>query len=189
MQAFKVHEQIVTDYKDYLKSFNIISDKRINAFVDDAFKKDEYIPEPLIQFNPSYKRAAAIQTLINEGVIHRDIEKTFGKFNLFVHQEEALRKGAAGKSFIVTSGTGSGKSLTFLGTIFNHLFKHQEEPGVKAILVYPMNALINSQEEEIKKLAANFGDDFPVTFRKYTGQESEEQRQEVESNPPDIILT
>ena len=189
MQAFEVHNQIISDYKEYLKSFNIIRDKRINIAVDDAFKKDEYIPEPLIQFNPSFKRAAAIQNLIEEGVIHRDIEKTFGKFNLFVHQEEALRKGAEGKSFIVTSGTGSGKSLTFLGTIFNYLFKNKGEPGIKAILVYPMNALINSQEEEIKKLAANFGDDFPITFRKYTGQESEEQRQEVESNPPDIILT
>ena len=189
MQAFEVHKQIISDYKEYLKSFNIIRDKRINLTVDEAFRKDEYIPEPLIQFNPSFKRATEIKSLIAEGVIHKDIEKTFGSFRLYVHQEEALRIGSEGKSFVVTSGTGSGKSLTFLGTIFNYLFKNKNKPGVKAVLVYPMNALINSQEEEIKKLAANFGDDFPITFRKYTGQESEEQRQEVERNPPDIILT
>jgi superfamily II DNA/RNA helicase len=189
MQAFEVHNQIISDYKEYLKSFNIIRDKRINAAVDEAFRKHEYIPEPLIQFNPSFKRAIDIKSLIGEGVVCNDLEKTFGSFRLFVHQEEALRRGTEGKSFVVTSGTGSGKSLTFLGTIFNYLFRNRNLPGVKAILVYPMNALINSQEEEIKKLAANYGDDFPITFQKYTGQESEEKRQQVENNPPDIILT
>ena len=189
MQAFDVHKKIIGDYKEYLKSFNIIRDERIRKTVDDAFKYDEYIPEPLIQFNPSYKRAAEIKSLIAEGVLHKDILKTFGELNLFSHQEEALRLGTSGKSFIVTSGTGSGKSLTFLGTIFNHIFHTPERKGVKAVLVYPMNALINSQEEEIKKYANRYGEDFPISFRKYTGQENEEARKEIEDNPPDILLT
>ncbi len=189
MQAFKIHEQIIADYKDYLKSFNIIRDERIRKVVDDAFKNDEYIPEPLIQFNPSYKKAIEMKSLVAQGVIHPNIEKTFGDLNLFVHQEEALRLGTSGKSFVVTSGTGSGKSLTFLGTVFNYIFSNEPVTGVKAVLVYPMNALINSQEEEIRKYAARYGKDFPITFRKYTGQENEEQRREVEANPPDILLT
>jgi ATP-dependent helicase YprA (DUF1998 family) len=90
---------------------------------------------------------------------------------------------------VVTSGTGSGKSLTFLGTVFNYVFSNERTTGVKAVLVYPMNALINSQEEEIRKYADRYGKDFPITFKKYTGQESEEKRQEVEANPPDILLT
>jgi len=189
MQAFKIHEQIVDDYKNYLQSFNIIKDRHIKQVVDDAFENDEYIPEPLIQFNPSFKRSAAIQSLIEEGLIHPNIKKTFGDFNLFVHQEEAIRLGAKGKSFIVTSGTGSGKSLTFLGTIFNYILNKKPGPGVKAVLVYPMNALINSQMEEIGKFAENYGDDFPITYKRYTGQENEEDRLIIEQNPPDIILT
>lgn len=189
MQAFKIHEQIIADYKDYLKSFNIIRDERIRKVVDGAFKNDEYIPEPLIQFNPSFKRAADFKSLIGEGIIHPDIEKTFGSFKLFVHQEEAIRLGAAGKSFVVTSGTGSGKSLTFLGTIFNHILRGNNPSGVKAVLVYPMNALINSQVEEINKFAKNYGDDFPITYKRYTGQEGEEERRKIEDNPPDILLT
>lgn len=189
MQAFEVHKQIVGDYKEYLKSFNIIRDKRISEVVDGAFKNAEYIPEPLIQFNPSYKKGTEMNALVAEGVIHRDIEKTFGDLNLFVHQEDALRLGTSGKSFVVTSGTGSGKSLTFLGTVFNYVFSTERTTGVKAVLVYPMNALINSQEEEIRKYADRYGEDFPITFKKYTGQESEEKRQEVEANPPDILLT
>ncbi|MCH6236658.1 DEAD/DEAH box helicase [Cognataquiflexum rubidum] len=189
MQAFEVHKKIVKDYKDYLKSFNIIKDPKISKVVDEAFKKDEYIPEPLIQFNPSFKKASELDSLVKEGVLHSDMNRVFKGYRLFTHQEEAIRLGTAGKSFIVTSGTGSGKSVTFLGTIFNHLFSTEKKAGIKAILVYPMNALINSQEKEIIKFAANYGPDFPITFKKYTGQESEELRQEVESNPPDILLT
>ncbi len=189
MQALNIHSKIVSDYKDYLKSFNIIRDDRIRRVVDDAFKDDQYIPEPLIQFNPSFKRAADFKELEKEGVLHPYLERIFGDFKLFKHQEEAIRLGAQHKSFVVTSGTGSGKSLTFLGTIFNYIFKHNPGPGIKAVLVYPMNALINSQEEEIQKFADNFGDGFPISFSKYTGQENEEKRLEIEKNPPDILLT
>ncbi|MDD3473923.1 MAG: DEAD/DEAH box helicase, partial [Syntrophaceae bacterium] len=189
MQALNIHSKIVSDYKDYLKSFNIIRDDRIRRVVDDAFKDDQYIPEPLIQFNPSYKRAADFKELEKEGVLHPELKRVFGGFRLFKHQEEAIRLGAQNQSFVVTSGTGSGKSLTFLGAIFNYIFKNNPGPGVKAVLVYPMNALINSQEEEIQKYADNYGENFPITFRKYTGQEGEKERLEVENNPPDILLT
>lgn len=189
MQAFEVHKRIVEDYKDYLRSFNIIKDLRINGVVNEAFKKHEYIPEPLIQFNPSFKKASSLNALVKEGVLDPDMNRVFKGYQLFTHQEEAIRLGRIGKSFIVTSGTGSGKSLTFLGTIFDFLFKNPGRQGIKAILVYPMNALINSQEEEIQKFADNYGEDFPITFKKYTGQESEEKRKEVEDNFPDILLT
>lgn len=189
MQAFEVHRKIVEDYKDYLRSFNNIKDPRINEVVDNAFQKHEYIPEPLIQFNPSFKKSAALEDLVNQGLLHSDMNRVFKGYHLFTHQEEAIRLGGSGKSFIVTSGTGSGKSLTFLGTIFDFLFKNPGQSGIKAILVYPMNALINSQAEEIQKFADNYGEDFPITFKKYTGQESEEKRKEVEDNFPDILLT
>ena len=189
MQAINTHKQIVGDYKEYLKSFNTIRDDRIRKLVDDAFKNDQYIPEPLIQFNPSFKRAADFKQLESEGILHPELERVFGGFRLFKHQEDAIRLGASGKSFVVTSGTGSGKSLTFLGTIFNYIFKNRPAKGIKAVLVYPMNALINSQEEEIQKYADNYGDGFPVSFAKYTGQEDDERRSEIENNPPDIILT
>jgi len=189
MQAFEVHKKIVEDYKDYLKSFNIIKDLRINEVVDKAFKDNEYIPEPLIQFNPSFKKAAALDDLVKEGLLHPNMNRVFKGYHLFTHQEEAIRLGATDQSFIVTSGTGSGKSLTFLGTIFDFLFKNPGKSGIKAILVYPMNALINSQFEEINKFAQNYGDDFPISFKKYTGQESEQDRQDVEDDFPDILLT
>jgi len=74
--------------------------------------------------------------------------------NLYKHQEEAIRIGVSGKEFIVTSGTGSGKSLTFLATIFNHILNQGDlvTNKIQAVVVYPMNALINSQFKEIENI-------------------------------------
>ena len=53
--------------------------------------------------------------------------------------------------FVVTSGTGSGKSLTYIGTIFDRLLKAPQPGKVSAVIVYPMNALINSQADEVER--------------------------------------
>ena len=219
MDAFKTHDDVITNYKNYLKSFLNIQDQRIKEKVEDVFSTNTLIPDPLIQFNPSFEKSDTLQDLISEGILHQDLPTAVGNYQLFKHQIEAIRLGASNKGFIVTSGTGSGKSLTFLATIFNYIFNLGEEKkkGVKAILVYPMNALINSQEEEIKKYKINYLENivgvgrvikenktldeiiqqlealtterFPVTFSKFTGQENNEKRDAIRSEIPDIILT
>jgi len=191
MDAFKTRENVVQQYREYLSSFLSIADKRIKEEVAKSFQGNGFIPEPLIQFNPSFQKGESLEDLERSGEIHTSVKTAFGKYNLYKHQVEALRIGMSGKGFVVTSGTGSGKSLTYLATIFNNIFQKgsAKTKGVKAILVYPMNALINSQEEEIKKYAENFGGSFPITFAKYTGQEGQDHRDKVKSEQPDIILT
>jgi superfamily II DNA/RNA helicase len=191
MDAFVTHQQVVKNYRDYLSSFHNIQDARIKDEVSRAFSSTGFIPEPLIQFNPSFRKGESLEDLCNSGIIHKGLVKTIGNYQLFHHQVEAIKLGLQPKGFVVTSGTGSGKSLTFLATIFDSIFKAGagKKEGIKAILVYPMNALINSQEEEINKYAENFGEGFPVTAKKYTGQEGEEERRKIKDNPPDIILT
>ena len=191
MDAFKTHSKVIDNYKDYLNSFLSISDDRIKSEVDKIIMGEGLIPEPLIQFNPSFQKGDTLNSLIEQNLINSNLPKTFGEYILYKHQIEAIKIGIQNKGFVVTSGTGSGKSLTFLATVFNHLFNlgPEKKKGVKAILVYPMNALINSQEEEIKKYAENFGIDFPITFGKYTGQESAEARENLRNNEPDVILT
>jgi superfamily II DNA/RNA helicase len=191
MDAFKTRENVVQQYREYLTSFLSIADERIKEEVAKSFEGNGFIPEPLIQFNPSFKQGESLEDLERLGEIQPSVKTAFGKYNLYKHQVEALRIGMSGKGFVVTSGTGSGKSLTYLATIFNNIFQkgNSKNKGVKAILVYPMNALINSQEEEIKKYAENFGGSFPITFAKYTGQEGQVHRDWVKSEQPDIILT
>lgn len=191
MDAFKTHRKVIDNYKDYLNSFLSISDERIKSEVDKVITGDGLIPDPLIQFNPSFQKGDSLNALTEQKLIHPNLSKTFGSYTLYKHQIEAIKIGIQDKGFIVTSGTGSGKSLTFLATVFNYLFSlgSKKKKGIKAILVYPMNALINSQEEEIKKYAESFGINFPVTFGKYTGQESTEARDNLRKNEPDVILT
>jgi superfamily II DNA/RNA helicase len=197
MDAFLTHNSIISDYRNYLKSFLSIADTRIQEEVSQSFEGAGFIPEPLVQFNPAYVEGKSLSDLATESdnKINNQLPWALGDYRLFHHQIEALRMGLEGKGFIVTSGTGSGKSLTYLSTIFNDIFNlgSGKTKGVKAILVYPMNALINSQEEEIKKYSENYkntsGAEFPITFAKYTGQEKVEERQKVEQEEPDIILT
>lgn len=189
MKAFDIHRHITQQYTNYLRSFTNIKDERIQEKIRNAFALGEFLPKPLIQFNPSYKRGQSLTQLAAQHIVHSDLPKVFGGYNLHKHQVEALLNGVQNKSFIVTSGTGSGKSLTFLATIFDRLLKESAGPGIRAILVYPMNALINSQVEEIRKYAENYGPDFPFEFRRYTGQESREEREEIERTKPQIILT
>jgi superfamily II DNA/RNA helicase len=193
MNIFKVHNQIISDYKSYIKSFLLIKDKRIKDIVDKELTAGKLWPEPLIQFNPTFEKGTSINQLVNEKIIDHRLNDIFRGYDLYRHQVEAIKKGVQEKSFIVTSGTGSGKSLTFLATIFSDLLKREHKTGIKAILVYPMNALINSQEQEIEKYAENYlkqtGLEFPLTFAKYTGQESGNDRINIRETPPDILLT
>tara|TARA_R110002111_G_scaffold214166_4_gene277163 strand:- start:4873 stop:10086 length:5214 start_codon:yes stop_codon:yes gene_type:complete len=194
MNIFKVHNQIISDYKSYIKSFLLIKDDRVKDVVIQELNEGKLWPEPLIQFNPTFEKGLSIDSLVKDGIVDSRLNQIFKGYDLYRHQVEAIKKGVEEESFIVTSGTGSGKSLTFLATIFSDLLKNNYPKGIKAILVYPMNALINSQEEEIKKYAENFeensnGTKFPLSFAKYTGQENNAERIEVRDNPPDIILT
>jgi len=219
MNAFDLHSSVTGQYEAYLRSFFPPMDERMKAEVEKAMTSGRFIPEPLLQFNPSFRSNKELKDLVAEGVIGAETQRAFGTIKLFDHQVEAIGKGTKGEGFVVTSGTGSGKSLTYLATVFDHILKLDPKPkGIKAILVYPMNALINSQEQEIKKFEMRYlrsfvgnttpeanepaaieqeikelrertGRTCPITFRKYTGQEGDEARELIRSEQPDIILT
>ena len=195
---FDLHKDILTDYKSYIDSFINIADDRILNIVKKDFDTGNLYPEPLVQFNPSFESGGKVEDLVNDGVLVKQFNDIFydsedKSWSIYKHQAEAIKKGNEGKGFVVTSGTGSGKSLTYISTIFNYLFKNQNSPGIKAIIVYPLNALINSQEAALKGFEENFikrtGNNLPFTYAKYTGQEKQEDREKVISNPPDILLT
>ncbi len=96
-----------------------------------------------------------------------------------------------GANYVLTTGTGSGKNLAYIVPIVDHVLRRGSGNGVQAIVVYPTDALANSQEGELKKfLQLGYPDQTgPVTFARYTGQESDEVRQRIIANPPDVILT
>ena len=96
--------------------------------------------------------------------------------NLYVHQEDAITKLLRNRNVVVATGTGSGKTECFLLPILQHLFMEQsagtlEKPGVRALLLYPMNALANDQLSRIESILATYPE---ITFGRYTGETSHE---------------
>jgi len=193
MNVFQTHAGIIDDYATYIRSFLNIADPVILEVVAAELRQGKLWPEPLLQFNPSFEMAGSVAALASTGILHPDMADIFTGYSLYRHQVEAIKLGTAGKDFIVTSGTGSGKSLTYIGTIFHQVLSHPGTTGVTAIVVYPMNALINSQFEEFSRYKENYesasGRPFPITFGQYTGQEREAARQKMRERPPQILLT
>ena len=205
MDVFALRDKLVADYEDFTRSFINVRDDRIREVVDRELAEGLLWPEPLIQLNPSFAPGATIDELVDGGVLHPATRAIFrhGKgegaagaatgepLRLHRHQEDAIRVGATGANYVLTTGTGSGKSLTYIVPIVDRVLREGPGRGIRAIVVYPMNALANSQAGELEKfLKFGFPDNQgPVTFARYTGQEKEEERQAIIAAPPDILLT
>ncbi len=189
--VFALREKVVSEYRDYVESFVNILDERIEEFVRDRLREGELWPDAVLQLNPAYEEGARLTELAHRGVIARETARFFGdNLLLYRHQEEALAIAQRGEPYVVSTGTGSGKSLTYLLPIVDHVFRHEPaEPRVRALIVYPMNALINSQLEALERYRRDNWPDCPLRFARYTGQEKDEQREEIINNPPHILLT
>lgn len=201
MDVFSLHRHLIGDYASYTKSFIRIGDERIRARVTDEIARGLLWPDPLLQLNPSFEPGATIDQLISEKVLDEECrrifrikrhENDFGQtLRLHSHQEQAIRVASQGHSYVLTTGTGSGKSLAYIVPAVDYVLKNGSGRGLQAIVVYPMNALANSQREELDKfLRRGFeGGEPPVTYARYTGQEGEQERRRILQNPPDILLT
>ncbi len=203
MDAFSLRDTVVGEYKQFATSFTTIFADDIRSQIERIYSGDRYWPEPLIQINPNYRRGTDVQKLVDEGLLDPACASVFrwnqtpeaprgAPLPLYRHQQEAIALARDGESYVVTTGTGSGKSLCFFIPIVDAVLRQNRSGGEKrtrAIVIYPMNALANSQEEELKKYFANVEGPAPVTFARYTGQEDAEKRRAIADGPPDILLT
>lgn len=194
MDVFEIQRRLVHDYKSYVESFVSIRDPGIQTFVNQEYEQGKFWPEALVQLNPAFARGATVDDLARDGVLHPQCSDIFRvgdqrhPMRLHRHQEEAIHAARAGRSYVLTTGTGSGKSLAYFIPIVDRVLRQGSGKGLKAIVVYPMNALCNSQREELEKFLGPT-ETAAVTYRRYTGQEGDEERQEIRANPPDILLT
>ena len=192
LDIFNLRDEVVGDYRRYIESFLKIRDPQVEAFVNQELERGELWSEPLVQLNPSYKPGASVTQLVQQGVLHPDCSRYFAKdgkpFQFHYHQEQAFLAAQRQEPYVLTTGTGSGKSMTYVVPIFDDLLRHPEIKGVRAILVYPMNALINSQKEEFDKFLSQVSSTH-IRVEKYTGQENQTQKSEIQNNPPQILLT
>ncbi|MBE9013034.1 DEAD/DEAH box helicase, partial [Pseudanabaenaceae cyanobacterium LEGE 13415] len=192
LDVFKLRDEVIQDYRSYIEGFLRIRDSRVKEFVSRSLDQGQLWTDPLLQLNPSYKPGATVTELAQRKVLHPNCIQYFSKdgnpFRFHYHQEQAFVTAQSQQPYVVTTGTGSGKSMTYVVPIFDDLLRNPQVKGVRAILVYPMNALINSQEEELNKFLKQVPDT-PIRIAKYTGQESLSQKSDIQNNPPHILLT
>ena len=209
-------KNITEKYYRYLKTSFNIREPYSDEFKVLLKKENTLAKGPYLEVTDSFLSGHSISELIDEGLL----PETFSKIRmnqtrpLYLHQEIALRKVAnEGKNIVVSTGTGSGKTESFLLPVLRYLINEVEGgticPGVRALFVYPMNALANDQIERLRTVLA----DYPqITFGVYTGQTETKKeralinykalndnknpisnelisREEMIENPPHILVT
>ncbi|MDW8403000.1 DEAD/DEAH box helicase [Chloroflexus sp.] len=181
---------------------------------------ERLVKGPLLEASPSFEHGRTINQLINAGILHPRFSLLCSDAlpinrPLYRHQDRAIEHVVRrDRNVIVATGTGSGKTESFLLPILDALLREQaagtlEEPGVRALLLYPMNALANDQLKRLRRVLKSFP---AITFGRYTGETVEtphqarerfyeqfpgEQlisnellsRKELRERPPHILLT
>ena len=211
-------ELITSAYRRYLRSLLPVRDPRIAAALDAEISRSPLTKGPLLESSPPYAHGATLADLVAEGVLNpafSSLASTALPLDrpLYGHQEQATRKITAGRNVIVASGTGSGKTEIFLVPILDALTAEHAAgtlgPGVRALLLYPMNALANDQIKRLRQLLAHTPH---ITFGRYVGdtlpsaREAAERfavlnpgeprvpnellsREEMRAAPPHLLLT
>lgn len=170
-------DRIAGDYVRYLRSAFSPRDPRMRTDFEAQLADGRQLTKgPILQAQAPYATGASVGQLIDEGVLGprlRALAATgFGLDRpLYHHQEQAIRKVSAGRNLIVATGTGSGKTESFLLPILDSLAREIDagtatQPGVRALLLYPMNALANDQLKRLRDLLAPFPE---LTFGRYVG--------------------
>lgn len=213
--------EIQRTYRSYVDTFVNVRNDEIRTWLEARVDTDRLLwNEPFLQLRRRFKAGSSLGALITRGLLPPEARRIFRvsaedfgdtrPIHPHVHQERALELAAAGQSFIVATGTGSGKSFAFGLPVIADALARKDTPGIKAVIIYPMNALANSQYADFAlrlhgsglKIALYTGDT-PTT--KEQGQHYKEQqmalrgapvsdaelwsREEVRESPPDILMT
>lgn len=209
-------QHIDEKYKRYLSTIFTIADNGYAVQFNQLLgNKQSFARGPYLDVTDSFVKGKSISELINDEIL----TPGFRKVNLpqarplYKHQEMAILKVCKGKNLVVSTGTGSGKTESFLIPILNQILKESDEgvltSGVRALLIYPMNALANDQVERLRTILSQTPE---ITFGCYTGQTREKYedalieykslnngavplinelicRKQMKQTPPHILIT
>ncbi len=221
MDILELSREVVERYRRYLLTTFSFRDPVLRASFEEALRRESLSRGPYIEATPPFRRGKTPCKLfpeLLEGPFDEGfLQALYGDRPLYRHQEEAIRRVVGGQNVVVATGTGSGKTEAFLYPILLHLYEEFRRgelgPGVRALILYPMNALAHDQRErlgEICRRLEEFGSPFRFTFGQYIGetpkdeQDSRRQarehlerrlpgervlRREMRETPPHILLT
>ena len=175
-------ERIRQRYENYLKTSFFFKEPVLRASFQEALREEgSLLKGPFPEPHRGFAKRLHAGTLAGEcfpdsaeGLLPALIDR-----RLYTHQERAIRATHVdGLNVVVATGTASGKTESFLYPILFELYRQHlagelEEPGVRAMILYPMNALANDQRERLGAICGSLreaGSDFEPTFGQYIGQ-------------------
>ena len=208
-------------YEGYLKTSFYFKDQGLRDSFERALQTEgELCKGPYPDAPKSFQTGCKALDIAGEAFPGKSggLEPALIEHALYAHQEKAIRAALHGRNIAVATGTASGKTESFLYPILfelyrQHLSEELSEPGTRAMIIYPMNALANDQRERLGKICADLkeaGSTFNPTFGQYTGQTPKDIsdnwrnakgrdedryegelifRKEMRENPPHILLT
>jgi ATP-dependent helicase YprA (DUF1998 family)/rubrerythrin len=142
---------------------------------------------PYLEGSQPYKSSLSINDLVNQGVLHPDMATLFipSSRRLYEHQEQAIRAVVEQQqNIVVATGTGSGKTECFLTPMLDMLLKEGDNlslAGVRVLILYPMNALVNDQVKRLRQLLCRQQALNKIKFGFYTSRTEKDKGKAVES--------
>lgn len=205
LDAVAVSDRVRDAYLTYLQTLLSIRDEPIEQALRAAITEERMlVTGPVLEASPPYEPGCSLAELIQQGVLSPWLRRLGHPHGLpldrplYRHQEQAIRKAVAGRNLVIATGTGSGKTEGFLVPVLHHLARQAEDatldrPGVRALLLYPMNALANDQMLRLRNLLREVPE---VTLGRYIGETRRTHRDALEQfhrqfpgvTPPDNEL-
>lgn len=186
MNPRETTDHIKNDYREYITSILHVKDASITSLAKKAVEQTGFVKGPYLETTLPFVEGKSLQKLAEEGLISKEFavmgsDVHYSDWNLRIHQEDALRKIITEeRNMVVSTGTGSGKTECYLYPIFNSLMREKEagtlDPGVRALLIFPMNALANDQQKKLRKLLKHYPE---ITFGRYTGETAHKTSKET----------
>lgn len=170
-------ERVVRDFLRYQLTTYPLADAELHKQLRDLLnitesRRSPLMKGPYVSLSRPFLEGPKVAQLIKEGVLHPLLSSIVPFPSLYGHQEKAIRAIRKGRSTLISTGTGSGKTEAFLYPIITRCLelRDQSSPaGVVAVLVYPMNALAEDQLERLRGLLAGTG----ISFGMYVGKTPE----------------
>ncbi len=170
-------ERVVRDFLRYQLTTYPFADADLHAQLRQLLNISESRHSPLMQgpyvsLSRPFRQGPAVKQLVGEGVLHPLLSTIVPFPSVYGHQERAIRFIKQGRTTVISTGTGSGKTEAFLYPIISRCLELRDQhtpAGVTAVLVYPMNALAEDQLERLRGLLAGTG----ISFGMYVGKTPE----------------
>lgn len=172
-------ERVVRSFLRYQLTAYPFADERLHGQMRrllslDVTRQSPLLKGPYISLSRPFRQGASVDKLIADGVFHQHMRQRIPEWitHVYGHQEEAIRAIASGRTTLISTGTGSGKTECFLYPIISKCLELKDDatpPGISAVIVYPMNALAEDQLGRLRGLLAGTG----ITFGMYVGKTPE----------------